>query len=145
MTLNTAKLDAWITGNYGEDHPDNQPATTDEPSCHPQPKKERDDMKEDRSIATIREALEGARRDATEAAEYLDHTRGELVRLIEQAGARERTATTLRKLLAHVIAAGIKVEQASGGALVGIEYLGGQVDPEPLRFAGDIARPAVTS
>ncbi len=30
MTLNAAKLDAWITGNYGEDHPDNQPETTEE-------------------------------------------------------------------------------------------------------------------
>ncbi len=96
-------------------------------------------------MTTIREALEGARRDATEAAEYLDHTRGKLVRLIEQASSREHTAAALRELLAHVIAAGIKMEQASGGALVGIEYLGGQVDPEPLRFTGDIARPAVTS
>ena len=23
--MNNAALDAWITGNYGEDHPDNQP------------------------------------------------------------------------------------------------------------------------
>ena len=96
-------------------------------------------------MATIRQALETARRDATEAAGYLDHTRGILARLIEQAGPREHTAAALRELLAHVIAAGIKAEQASGGALAGIEYLGGAVELEPLRFAGDVGRPVVSS
>ena len=96
-------------------------------------------------MATIRQALEAARRDAIEAAGYLDHTRGMLARMIEQAGPREHTAAALEELLAHIIAAGIKAEQASGGALAGIEYLGGRPDLEPLHFAGDIGRPAVTS
>jgi hypothetical protein len=95
-------------------------------------------------MATIRRALEKARADATEAAVYLDHTRGGLLVLIEQAGPRERTAAALRGLLEHVIAAGIKAEQASGGAQAGIEHLGGTVELEPLRFAGDLARPGVT-
>ena len=96
-------------------------------------------------MATIREALERSRADATEAAGYLDHTRGILARLIEHAGPREHTAAALEELLAHIIAAGIKAEQASGGALAGIEYLGGQVEVEPLHFAGDLARPVVTT
>ena len=95
-------------------------------------------------MATIREALERSRADATEAAGYLDHTRGILARLIEHAGPREHTAAALEELLAHIIAAGIKAEQASGGALAGIEYLGGQVEVEPLHFAGDIGQPGPT-
>lgn len=96
-------------------------------------------------MGTIRKALERARADATEAAVYLDHTRGALLVLIEQAGPRPRTVAALRDQLAHVIAAGIKAEQASGHAQAGIEHLGGQAELEPLRFAGDIAKPAATS
>lgn len=95
-------------------------------------------------MAQIREALECARSDAAEATGYLDYTRGVLLQLIEQAGGRTHTAAKLREVLEHVIAAGIKTEQASGGAQAGIEYLGGQVEAEPLRFAKDIGRPVVS-
>ncbi|GAF85030.1 unnamed protein product [marine sediment metagenome] len=95
-------------------------------------------------MAAMREALEAAQSSAAEAVGYLDHTRDELVRLLDQAQERDHTRTKIEELLRHVIAAGIKTEAANGHAQAGIEWLGGRVEPEPLRFAGDIARPAVT-
>ena len=96
-------------------------------------------------MSEIRRTLEAARADASEAAAYCDHTRDELVRLLEQAEGRGHTRAKIKELLRHVIAAGIKAEIATGHTQIAVEWFGGEVQPEPIRFAADIARPAVTS
>ncbi len=96
-------------------------------------------------MGLLRQALDQAQVDAAEAAEYLDHTRGVLQDLVRQAAGRPRITHQLEEMLSHVIAAGIKAEQANGHTQSAIEWLGGEVERAPFYFAEDVARPAVTS
>jgi hypothetical protein len=92
-------------------------------------------------MTQLRSAMEGARADAADAALMLDHALRALSELVNQAQGREHVTRALRGAIEHVIAAGIRAETASSHTQVAIELLGGEITPEPLRFARYIAQP----
>lgn len=92
---------------------------------------------------SMRFQIEEGTRTAHGAARYCDEARGKVARLLEQAegAGREATAEALREVLRLIVAAGIRAEQSAGAAINVGAFFGHEAEPEPLRFAADIARP----